>query len=114
MAKVLVLDDDLTRHKKFKQKLIGNEVIHVTNAEEAIFYLKNEEVFDVVFLDHDLGGKQNVISGKETGYEVACWIRDNPEKRPNQIVIHSFNPVGAKNMMEVLPGSIYVPGIWNR
>jgi len=28
----------------------------------------------ILFLDHDLGGKQMVASGNNTGYEVAKWL----------------------------------------
>ena len=47
-----------------------------------------------------------------TGYTVAKWLRDHPDKKPNRIIIHSFNNVGAKNMQDILPGSILAPGYW--
>ena len=63
--------------------------------------------FDVVFLDHDL---ENHVDGftddisRKTGYDVALFIKTvlPLDKRPNQIVIHSMNPVGAFRMEELL------------
>lgn len=109
--KILVLDDDETRLQAFKDKLVGHEVLTATTAQEAIESLKST-MFDAVFLDHDLGGQIYQASGPETGYEVAVWLRDNPERKPQSIVIHSFNAPGARNMLAVLPEAVYEPGAW--
>lgn len=109
--KILVLDDQESRLIIFRRKLIGHDVVCVKTASDAISNF-SEYDFDCVFLDHDLGDKVMEISGPGTGYEVAEWLRDHPDRRPQQIIVHSFNPVGAKNMTSILPGSIYKPGIW--
>jgi CheY-like chemotaxis protein len=109
--KILILDDDQVRHDMFRVKYAGHEVVSVLEAKDAIKKL-NEEQFDAVFLDHDLGGAVYVTSGEGTGYEVAVWLSENREKQPKQIIIHSFNPVGAANMMGVLPCAILKPGAW--
>lgn len=42
-------------------------------------------------------------SNEESGYGVARYIIDLPkETLPNIIVIHSMNPVGARNMLNLL------------
>jgi len=110
-TRVLVLDDDQNRHLAFQQSLIGMIVERAYTAEEAIKQLQSHP-FDVVFLDHDLGGKVMVASGKGTGYEVAKWLRNNPHRMPKQIIIHSFNPVGAQNMKTMLPSAQICPGAW--
>ncbi len=103
MARILILDDDDTRHKQFAKKYIDEELIHVTVAAEAINYLEYGPDFDYVFLDHDLGGMQMVESGEDTGYEVAEWLANNPEYGPNiSVILHSLNPIGRKNMCNVL------------
>lgn len=111
---ILILDDDMGRHHAFARTLIGNAVVHVCTAKEAIQAMSQRR-FDIVFLDHDLGGGSvPESSGPGTGYEVACWVRDNPERQPQTIIVHSFNPVGARNMLNVLPpGASWHPGIWN-
>lgn len=67
--------------------------------DEAIELLSASIINDVadetaVFFDHDLG------TGK-TGYDVAKWIVENevPIKFFN---VHSMNPVGRKNIVELL------------
>ena len=109
--RILILDDDSGRHKVFNRKLIGHAVDNVFEAHEAIDLLKGDK-YDIVFLDHDLGNKSMVASGPGTGYEVAQWLRDNPDKQPNQVVIHSFNPVGAKNIKAILQMATVYPGVW--
>jgi CheY-like chemotaxis protein len=111
--KILILDDDNIRHIFFKKKFIGHDVESVYTAEAAIEALQRER-YDAVFLDHDLGGHMFVDSyGQEaTGYTVAKWLSENPDRKPEQIIIHSFNNVGAKNMHNILPGSIIAPGCW--
>jgi CheY-like chemotaxis protein len=111
-TRILVLDDDETRLKAFRQKLIGNEVVTVMTTSNAIEQL-NSNAFQAVSLDHDLGGKHMVPSGKGTGYEVAQWLQEHPEKQPANIIIHSFNPVGAQNIASLLPQAKCVPGLWS-
>jgi len=112
-TRVLVLDDDETRQRYFRQALIGMIVDHAYTASEAIQKLIDHS-YDCVMLDHDLGGKTMVVSGKGTGFEVAQWLRDNPHRMPKQIIIHSFNPVGAQNIKNILPGATMCPGAWSR
>jgi hypothetical protein len=81
---------------------------------DAINYLNNE-TWDLLLLDHDLGGEQMVDhSNKNTGSEVARWLNENPAKKPQAIILHSFNPVGRLNMKKLLPESfVATGGIWN-
>lgn len=113
MSRILILEDDLERVRKFRAGLVGNEVEVVATSASAIHLLSTKD-FDVVFLDHDLGGKVMQASGKETGYEVAKWLAANPDRQPPQIIVHSFNPAGAANMLSVLSDAVYEPGIWLR
>jgi CheY-like chemotaxis protein len=108
---VLVLDDSLERLRVFRQNLIGHSVTTVETSKDAISKLSQHD-FDTVFLDHDLGGKAFVKSGDGTGFEVAEWLSKHPEKKPKQIIIHSFNPTGAQNMKNVLPEAQLAPGCW--
>ena len=90
---------------------IGHHVECVETAPMAIRYLQ-ETLYDSIFLDHDLGGRVLVASGPGTGYEVAKWLEEHPDRKPKQIFIHSFNPSGAANMSRALPEAQLVPGIW--
>ena len=113
MSRILVLDDDITRQQIFKRKLIGHDVVQTSTVKSTIKRLEDEH-FDAVFLDHDLGGTAYVDSGPGTGWEVAKWLANNPGCKPAKIFIHSFNPVGASNMARLLPEAVVCPGVWNK
>jgi len=113
--RVLVLDDDDTRHKTFAQNLIGNIVVHVRTYDEFEEALEGE-AFDVVYLDHDLNMYQyrsldysdyGYAGARElTGQDCARLLLKLPEaKQPHLIVIHSFNPEGAKAIRSILLGA---------
>jgi len=109
--KILILEDSPERHKAFLRWLIGHVVKITENAKDAIELLRAED-WDILFLDHDLGGEEMVVSGNGTGFEVAKWLAENPDNHPSKIVIHSYNPAGAMNMKSVLPTATLAPGCW--
>jgi len=114
VLRILILDDDENRHVAFSKQLIGNVVVHALTAEQAIYQLERHGPWDVVFLDHDLGGSQMVESGPGTGYEVAQWLAGHEDKQPKTIILHTYNPVGAQNMKACLPQAKWLPGIWQQ
>jgi len=109
----LVLDNETARLKTFTRALIGHSVTCVMTAEQAIKKL-SEEKWDIIFLDHDLDPNGAVFqpSGPGTGWEVAKWLSDNPDRKPGIIVLHSLYDQGRKNMMGLLPEAMDVPGAW--
>lgn len=113
-TKILILEDNEERIKKFVDALDSgdNYIAIVAYAEYCIQYLKNAD-FDILFLDHDLGDKTMVPSGPGTGYEVACWLEERPDKQPPVIATHSMNPSGTEKMLQALPDAFYTPGIWS-
>jgi len=120
--RILVLDDDDERHAYFRRQLIGNDVVHVHTYSECLDALLGQEIFEVVFLDHDLNGNgyQSLVSerpghqeramtrysrkGELDGRDVAeDMVKLLPEeKRPYQTIVHSWNPDGAKEMIAIL------------
>ena len=112
--RVLILEDDANRVFTFKKNLVGLSVYVEETATGAIHKL-NTESWDLLLLDHDLGGEQMVSSdNKNTGSEVARWLSENPDKKPPVIILHSFNPIGRNNMKKLLPESAMIPGIWTQ
>ncbi len=108
--RVLVLDDDDIRHEQFKVNLEGHDVVHVHTVEEAGNALAAEK-FDLVYLDHDLNdhgyeSKGDTSYGRRelTGFEVARYIAQYlaPQKHPTKVIVHSWNPPGARMMVAVL------------
>ena len=111
--KCLVLDDDAMRHRLFGRNFTAHEMTYVFTAEAAIEALQ-QNTYDAIFLDHDLGDRVYVDSHgpEKTGYTVAKWIAEHPNRKPAQIYVHSLNPVGASNIQAVLPDAILAPGLW--
>jgi CheY-like chemotaxis protein len=83
----------------------------VDKAKDAISLLKDKE-WDWLFLDHDLGDEASVESGPGTGYEVAEWLEQNPEYKPEKIVVHSMNPAGRDKMLAALKDAYYIMVAW--
>jgi DNA-binding response OmpR family regulator len=110
---ILILEDDFDRMDSFRDNLKDHKVVIVHTAQECIDMLKDHE-WDMLFLDHDLGGEQMVDSEEEnTGATVAKFLSRNLKYKPPTVIIHSMNPPGAQYMMDLLPGSLRVPGAWN-
>jgi len=128
MIRILFLDDDKTRHEAITRAFVGTtdrfELVKVKTAAEAIKRINAKE-FDIIMLDHDLGGQTFVPSVKpDTGYTVACHLenihrlseryRTNPPENRNTrpyVIVHTMNVVGGINMMKALSGyrAVYIP-----
>lgn len=109
--KILILEDNLDRIEKFKQLFINQKLYIFDNAIEAFQSCFNTE-YNVLFLDHDLGGKIWVDSNEEnTGYEFVKLLVESGLQHKALIYIHSMNPVGSNNMLNYLKQFGY-DGIW--
>lgn len=98
--KILFLDDDAERNRVLKTNTT-KLYTWVKTASECIEALKNED-WDLVLLDHDLGGQQFVDSNREdTGMEVVRWISENKPKIKH-VFVHSYNSGAADTMVKSL------------
>lgn len=113
MKKVLILEDSAERVKAFSTNFINAEIIYTQIPIEAINHLKNEK-FDYIFLDHDLGGTVYANSDENSGYAVAKWLEENPDRQPDYIILHSLNPTGVANMKQALPKAKIIPFVWTK
>jgi len=105
--------DDLNRTKTFLSRHPDATVVET--AAECIFQLAGGE-WDLVMLDHDLGGEQYVNSDlPNTGMEVARWIAAN-KPEIGEIIVHSLNRPAATRMLQELAGytCVYYPFAWNK
>lgn len=91
MSKRTLLIDDLRN--------MGTTFV-ARNYLDGIGLLKDQHPIDVLYLDHDLGDFKD---GREyTGYDVICWLEQNPQYLPGQIVVVSRNPVGVERINSVI------------
>lgn len=106
--KILFFDDDAQRHDLFlaslQQPRSDAETYHAYSIRQAwgILDANRLEPFDYAFLDHDMGPMFETDPWK-TGEAVARFIAGLvPSERPRKIVLHSFNPDGARRMAVTL------------
>lgn len=101
---ILFLDDDPSRAALMYQRMNSEQQKHtlwVQTAEEAIDVLKNyRERLELVFLDHDLGGRTYVHSAREDcGMEVVRFLeKQAPKDYTCDFIVHSWNIDAAKKM----------------
>lgn len=99
---IVLLEDDLERVEFFKSKF-KNKLHHFTNPYDCSDFIRaNHEKIDCVFLDHDICFYEHEMYGMKeiTGLHVVrAMINDNCVRRDLQIVVHSLNSVGSKNMI---------------
>lgn len=101
--KLLFLDDNIARHKLFLTWYRGGD--HCYGYDDCVRLL-SENKYDVVSLDHDLSENDEycvpgVTNKGRTGTDVAKFIAQLSAK-PNVAIIHSYNPIGAAYMAEIL------------
>lgn len=73
---------------------------------DGLIALRYEGPWDLVLLDHDLANFGP--NGKEyTGYDILCWLEENPKYLPKKIILVTANPVGRQRMQQVL-NKLYV------
>jgi CheY-like chemotaxis protein len=107
--RVLVLDDDTERlailTQRFEEmKRTDDDVLDMTqNADQAIEYLSENE-YDIVCLDHDLGGHfvHPYDESEKTGMYVVKAVVAQGVNENACFIIHSWNSVGAKAMAALL------------
>ena len=96
--RVLVLEDSVYRSKYFIEKY-GHYDLTITENAYMMIDLLSEELFDYIFLDNDLG----IDNGE--GLDVAKFLSNNTNNPNNNsvIIIHSWNNVAVKEMLNLLP-----------
>jgi len=110
--RIFILEDNAERISLFKQTLHKKfpkaEIIIKETAKEAKEILTPNSYWDIILLDHDLGGEIYVDSNElNTGYQVALHIRDK-EIKYGQCITHTQNPVGGRNITNLL-GCQHIP-----
>ena len=84
--KILFVDD-------IRVPQLKDDIEVVRNYNDAISCLKNN-IYDYISLDHDLGEDK-------TGYDIAKYIVEN-QIQLNGFRVHSANPVGRFNIVQLL------------
>lgn len=97
--KILFLDDNPVRWEQFRKNYPS--AVWVQTATECI--AKLSEQWDMIFLDHDLGGDVYVDSSIENcGMEVVRYLYKNFQEhlQYTQFIVHSYNTPAAFSMVD--------------
>jgi CheY-like chemotaxis protein len=105
--KIFVLDDSPLRLAAFRRHFEREHDAQTAQTAKAAIELLSLQDFDLIFLDHDLGGKPPEYYGQDcdpshpnTGSEVIRWMQSNP--KPRNVVVHSRNSIVVVGMIEKL------------
>ena len=103
---VMLLDDDVRRHRWFKKRFAGDLLDVAATVEEAKELLL-ETNYDAIFLDHDLlphhyeSNDHNDFAS--TGYAIAEFLCEHADlSRAATIIVHTRNADAAIPMVEKL------------
>lgn len=102
--KILLVEDATNRIKFFINTFGNHDLVITENADSAIDYL-SEEVFQYIFLDHDLGENNGC------GADIASHLHSHPKNLNNhaKIIIHSWNIPASRSMLAMLPDALHIP-----
>lgn len=99
--RILVVEDSERRIRWFQEHL-GGPTDYARTLNQGLHRAADASKYDVVFLDHDAipemwSPESNNIP---TFYQVAVLLAN--QNYDGQVVIHSYNPVGAKRMANII------------
>jgi hypothetical protein len=109
--RILILDDEAARHAAYSEAYRQHDVFHASTYYEFISLLEKSSPWDMIHLDHDLGeyspqdtfvdgwGRRQAFTGKHAAIKI-CELDD--DKLPTQVIVHSVNPVGAREIKQTL------------
>ncbi len=100
-----VLEDHPYRVEAFKAVLHGHDVTYAIDVREGIDTFVPP--YDVILLDHDLGGEELVNSEEpNTGYQFAKWLVEHQSRLKGSacVIVHSWNGPGADDIAWLLMG----------
>lgn len=99
--KIFVLEDDQQRITRFQKELMDegkHELTLAKSVEEGV--KKFSPPYDLMLLDHDLGGRQYVNSEDEdTGYTFLQQLPVKKAVKGTVVIVHSYNYEGAQRMV---------------
>lgn len=101
--KIFILEDDPGRMGWFRFRLYLHDITHAESCTEIARFMPP---YDLVFLDHDLGGRQ-LEDHEDNGCTFAKMIAGHVD--PKTVIIHSYSFDGARNIQSVLGGGWIAP-----
>lgn len=98
--RVFILEDDPSRMLYLRERLLAHDILHIESSTHSGCY---QPPYDLLLLDHDLGGRQ-LEDHEDDGQGFVRRVKDQimaQDPRP-YVIIHSYNPEGAYRMQQAL------------
>ena len=105
--KIFILEDDPGRMLYFREQLIAHDITHIDTCEAIAQF---QPPYDIIFLDHDLGGRQ-LEEREDCGMAFVDLIKDKLIPDKDQVLIHSYNKAGAERMLQALT-ELEIDAVW--
>lgn len=93
--RIYIVEDAPERMEWFRKTFHDCEIYHTDQVEQACNDIEENE-YDIIFLDRDLGHP------KFNGEDIAWHMKENELAEDSAIIIHSVNPRGQRNMSKYL------------
>lgn len=100
--RIFILEDEIDQYPREQLKMLAvkHNLTVAKSCNEAIQKYKGP--YDLLLLDHDMEGNYEYREDfPNTGYQFVKWLVENETDRP-QVILHSQNSVGRKNMLHLL------------
>lgn len=104
--KVFILEDDMFRLKILAERLYADHDCDVAMSCSEIDKFKGP--YDLILLDHDLGGRQ-MDQHEDCGATFVKLLGDKIKESRATVVFHSYNPTGASNMRAIVGHGLIAP-----
>lgn len=95
--KIFILEDNPDRISWFRDHFSGDDITVAVSCTQVDRFVGG---YDIVFLDHDLGGRV-LVDHEDNGEAFAKLIKDNIGHA--HVIVHSYNHDGAGRILAVLP-----------
>ena|SRR3990167_5298570 len=104
--RIFILEDDDHRIKLLQEILHRHSLTVIGSCLDAGQF---DPPYDLVLLDHDLGGRQ-LLEHEDCGLTFVRMVKDRISKH-TPVIVHSYNNSGAEAMLQELdsPMAVYAP-----
>lgn len=104
---IFILEDEIDKYPRnqLKTTLVAHDLTIAKSCDEAVDLYAMNAPYDLLLLDHDMEGNYEYRPDyPNTGYQFVKWLVGvvGPDDKRPQVIIHSFNTVGARNMRLLL------------
>lgn len=102
--KIFILEDEIYKfpRNQILKALEGHELTVARSVEEAKLKFPQNYPYDLFLFDHDMRGFYESSFVPHSGYQFVVWMCKHFRKHKNEVLIHSHNSEGRRNIAVLL------------